>query len=134
MIADKTYFSKGKIIYKDDGWIVLDCPYSIVDYYKTVIEKLIWKKLSTSFHGSHTTILPAKHNGDFRKHPNWLKYQDKIVDFQYSPIIYTNELSGANRYFWLQVNCPMIGVIRKEFGLNPFLRWPTHLTIGFLGY
>lgn len=134
MITHKTYKAEGKIIYKPDGWIILDCPNSIVNYYKTVIEKLIWKKLSTSFHGSHITILPAKHNGDFREHPAWEKHNGQKVEFEYSSIIYTNELVGADRYFWLQVDCPMISIIREEFGLSPKLRWPTHLTVGFLGY
>ncbi len=95
---------------------------------------MIWKKLSTSYHGSHVTILPAKHNGDFRKHVNWKKYEGLTVPFEYSPIIYSNELVGANRYFWLKIECPMIAKIREEFGLNPKLKFPTHLTIGYLGY
>ena len=128
------YKSTGKIIYKDDGWIVLECHNSICNYYKGVIEKLIWKKLSTSYHGSHITILPAKHNGDFTKHVNWCKYANKTVEFEYSPIIYTNELAGSNRYFWLKVDCSIIGKIREEFGLDPKLKFPAHLTIGYLGY
>ena len=130
----KKYESVGKILYKNDGWIVLSCDHSIVNYYKTVIEKMIWKKLSTSFHGAHVTVLAAKHNGDFRKHKNWGKYNEKLVKFNYSPIIYTNELVGKDRYFWLNITCPFISLIRKDFNLDPNLKWPTHLTIGYLSY
>lgn len=128
------YKSTGKIVYKDDGWIVLECDNSIVNYYKKVTEWMIWKKLSTSYHGSHVTVLPAKHNGDFRKHINWNKHNGQKVEFVYSPVIYTNELVGSDRYFWLKIECPMIAQIREEFGLNPKLKWPAHLTIGYLGY
>ena len=132
-MSDK-YKSFGKITYKDDGWIILECDNSIINYYKRVVEWMIWKKLSTSYHGSHITVLPAKHNGDFRKHPAWKKHDGEKVEFEYSSVIYTNELNGSDRYFWLRVECPMIGKIREEFGLNPNLKWPAHLTIGYLGY
>jgi hypothetical protein len=128
------YFSKGKIKYKEDGWIILLVPNSIIDYYKSIVEKLTWKKISTSFHSPHVTILPAKYNGDFRKHHNWCLHNNEEVEFKYYSTIYTDKEVGANRYFWLEIECPMVSTIRKEFGLNPNLRWPLHATIGFLGY
>lgn len=129
------YFAKGKIHYKEsDGWVILECPHDIVNYYKWWIEKFIWKKISTSYHKPHVTVLPAKHNGDFRKHPAWRKHEGKEVEFLYYPTIYTDKGVGADRYFWLRVECPIVAEIRQDFGLNPNLKFPLHLTIGHLGY
>ena len=131
---EKYYEFEGKINYKDkDGWIVIDVPHSIINYYKVVIEKLIWKKISTPLYGGHISLLPSKHNGDFRKHFAWKKYHGKKVIVKYSPIIYTNELVGNNRYFWLKCETEIVGLIREEFGLEKNLRWPLHITIGYLG-
>ena len=128
------YTFNGKIDYRSDGWIIVLAPNSIVNYYKSVIEKLIWKKLTTPIRGGHLTLLPAKHNGDFRNHPNWKKHHGEIVECRYSPIIYSEKIYGPNRYFWLKCECGIIPVIRKEFGLNPNLLWPIHLTVAYLGY
>lgn len=131
---EKYYIANGIVRYKDDGWIVLECPLSIVNYYKYWIEKFTGKKISTSYHKPHVTILPAKHSGDFRKHKNWGKHKNEVVEFKYYSTIWFDKPYGKDRYFWLIVDCPVIGKIREEFGLNPNLRFDTHLTIGYLGY
>jgi hypothetical protein len=132
---EKYYECTGIVNYCDkDAWVTIDCPDSVVNYYKSVIEWLIGKKLSTPYHGGHLTCLPAKHNGDFRQHIFWKKHHDEKVLVKYSPIIYTDKEFGPNRYFWLKCQCDMIGIIRQEFGLNPSLLWPIHLTCAYLGY
>jgi hypothetical protein len=132
---DKYYKSKGKIVYKNDGWIILQIDNSIVNYYKVVIEKMIFKKISTPLYSAHCTILPAKHSGDYRNHKNWLKHQGEIIDFEYCSTIYTNKDFGPDKYFWLKIKTlPIVSQIRKEFGLDENLRWPLHCSIGVLGY
>jgi hypothetical protein len=129
------YFSKGVVRYKDDGWVIIECPYGIVNYYKAYVEKRIGKKLSTSYHKPHITVLPAKHNGDFTKHPLWKKYEGKEVEFRYFTQVHTdNKWFILGQYFWLRVDCPIVAEIRSGFGLSPDLKWPAHLTIGYRGY
>lgn len=129
------YFAKGTVKYKDDGWVVIEAPYGVVNYYKAYIERRIWKKLSTSYHKPHITVVPAKHNGDFTKHKLWKKYDGKVVEFKYLPEIYTDSpWFSLGTYFWLRVECPIIAEIRTGFGLPPTLKFPPHLTIGYRGY
>lgn len=135
------YRGTGIVRYKPDGWVIVECPISIVNYYKWWIEKFTWKKISTSFHRPHITVVAAKHEParDLRKWKNW---DGKEVTFQYSSTIYSNRdvltsediAKGHGRYFWLVVECPAAAKIREELGLKPNLKWPYHLTIGYLGY
>ena len=128
------YFSKGKIVYKNDGWIVMECPHSIVNYYKFWIEKFIGKKISTSYHSPHVTVVPAKHEGDLKHHKFWGKYDGQFTEFKYYSHIYTdNEWFFKGQYFWLRVDCPLLAKVRTELGLKPHLKWPMHLTIGYCG-
>ena len=122
------YFAKAKIRYKEDGWVVLEAPNSIVNYYKKVVEKFIWKKVSTPLYGAHVTVVAGKHEGLLLKHPNWCLYNNKLVEFRYSSTIYTDQ---RGEYFWLKVQCPEIPLIRESLGLKPNLKWPLHLTICF---
>ena len=131
----KSYFAKGKIVYKNDGWIVMECPNSIVNYYKFWVEKFIGKKISTSFHSPHVTIVPAKHEGNLKTHPLWGKYHGQTVEFEYYSDIKTDhQWFFRGQYFWLVVDCPLIYKIRTELGLKPNLKWNTHLTVGYCGY
>ena len=134
-MKEKFYFSTGTIDYRPDGWIILKVSPSIVNYYKFWIEKFIGKKISTSYHTPHVTILPAKHNGDFTKHPLWNKYQGKRVEFKYfSDILTDHDWFFMGTYYWLRVECPFIGILREELGLPPKLKWPAHVTVGYRGY
>lgn len=131
---DKFYFAEGVVRYKGD-WIIVDCPHSVVNYYKWWVEKFIWKKLSTSYHGSHITVLAGKHEQGLNKHPLWGKYEGKIVEFKYHSHIYTDHnWFFKGQYFWLRVECPFLAKIRTELGLKPNLKWPYHLTVGYCGY
>ena len=128
-----SYNSIGIVNYSDkDGWITIKVDYSIVNYYKWWIEKFIFKKISTPLYSPHITVLPSKHNGDFRNHKNWKLHDKEVVQFCYNSVIMTDSLVGS-RYFWLIVKCPIVSKIREEFGLNPKLKWTEHCTIGFLG-
>lgn len=129
----KFYFAKGVVRYKNDGWVVIECPFDVVNYYKWWIEKLTWKKISTSYHKPHITVVAAKHE-PAKDLSQWKKWDGKEVEFKYYSTIYSNKEVGADRYFWLVVECPMAATIRAELGLKPNLKWPYHLTIGYLGY
>lgn len=126
----KYYYGVGRVRYKKDGWVILECSNSIVNYYKRVVEKFIWKKVSTPLHLCHATVVPAKHEGDLKKHHNWGKHEGEVVQFKYYSSIQTDE---NGKYYWLVIDCPIIHQIRMELGLKPNLRWNTHITICYKG-
>lgn len=122
------YFAKGIVRYKND-WIIIEAPHSVVNYYKWWVEKLSWKKISTSYHGSHITVLAGKHE-KARDKRRWGEWDGREVTFKYFSTIY----GDAHGYYWLRINCPEIPIIRKSLGLEPLPKWPPHLTIGYCGY
>ena len=131
---NKYYTAHGIVRYKND-WIILECPPSIVNYYKWWIEKFVWKKISTPLYGAHVTVLAGKHEKGLSKHPLWNKHQGQRVEFKYESKIYTDhEWFFKGKYFWLRVECPLLNQIRLELGLRPEPYHPLHLTIGVLGY
>lgn len=133
-MEDKYYFAKGVIRYNDD-WIIIECPKDIVNYYKFWVEKFLGKKISTSLHKPHITVLAGKHEKGFNKHRLWKRYEGLVVDFKYSSRIFTDhEWFFKGQYFWLRVKCPFVEQVRTELGLKPELRWPLHCTIGYCCY
>lgn len=133
-MSDKFYTAKGVIRYKGD-WIIVECPMDIVLYYKFWVEKFLWKKISTSYHKPHITVLAGKHEQGLNKHPLWGKYQGEVVEFSYYSQIFTDRpWFFQGQYFWLRVECPRLAEIRTELGLKPYLKFPYHLTVGYCGY
>jgi len=131
---EQFYFAKGTIRYNGD-WIIVEAPYGVVNYYQWWVEKFLWKKISTSYHKPHITVLAGKHEQGLNKHPLWGKYDGKEVEFKYYTKIHTDsEWFSRGQYFWLRVECPLLPVLRTELGLKPSLKWPYHLTIGYCGY
>lgn len=135
--------AKGKIVYDpkrggahkraNGDWVVCETSNSIVNYYRWWIEREIlnppWAVdgivLNTSRWGAHITILdgriPVKKE---IKNQLWKKYQNQIIEFEYSP-----EMIKNIYYFWVMpVRCDLFSKIRQELGLNP--NYHFHLTIG----
>lgn len=128
------YFAHGIVRYKPDGWVIIEAPHGIVNYYKWWVEKFIGKKLSTSLHKPHITVVAAKHEPALYK-GNWKKYDGKSVEFKYYSEIRTDHpWFFRGKYYWLRVECPFISEIRESLWLKPKLKWPYHLTIGYCGY
>lgn len=128
------YFAKGIVRYKGD-WITVDCPHSIVNYYKWWVEKFIGKKTTTSYHRPHITVLAGKNEHGLNKHPLWGKYDGREVEFKYYSQIHTdNPWFFKGQYFWLRVECSILPKLRTELGLKPTLKWPYHMTICHCGY
>jgi len=134
MYEKKLYTAKGVLHYKG-GWIVLEAPHDVVNYYKWWVERFIGKKISTSYHKPHVTVLAGKHEAGVNTHPLWGKYEGKEVVFKYESKLYTDhDWFFLGKYFWLRVHCPFLQQVRTELGLRPNLKWPLHLTIGYCGY
>lgn len=128
------YSAKGVIRYRGD-WVILDCPHDVINYYKFWVEKFIGKKISTSYHGSHVTVIAGKYDKGYSKHPLWGKYEGQVVEFLYESKIYTDhDWFTRGEYFWLRVDAPILAQLRTELGLKPQPFHPYHLTIGYCGY
>lgn len=133
-MENKIYFAHGIIRYKGE-WIIVEAPFGIVNYYKFWVEKFLGKKISTSYHGCHITVLAGKHEKGLDKHPAWGKYEGAKVPFIYSGDIRTDtKWFTQGKYFWLPVECKFLEKVRGELGLKPTPFHPYHLTIGYCGY
>lgn len=129
---EKFYFTNGIVRYRPDGWVIIECPFSVVNYYKWWVERMVGKKISTSYHKPHITVVAAKHE-PAKIMANWKKREGKIVEFKYgSEIRCDNNWPVKASYFWLSVECPEVSDIRIELGLKPQLKFRPHLTIGYL--
>lgn len=125
----------GKVVYKDDGYVIIECPLSVVNYYRWWVEKFIGKKTSTSYHKPHITIVAGKYDKGLTQNPNWNKFDGKLVKVQYEANICTdNNWLFMGEYFWLKVNCSEIKEIRNSIGLSDKPYHPPHLTICYRGY
>lgn len=135
IVNKKSYIVNGIVRYKPDGWVIIECPLSVVNYYRFWVEKFIGKKTSTSLHFPHCTVVAGKHDKGKEKHPNWKKYDGIKVQVQYDSQIYTDhDWFTQGEYFWLSVSCPYIKIIRNSLGLNDSPYHPPHLTVCFRGY
>lgn len=133
-MENKFYIAKGVVRYKGD-WVIIEAPLDVVNYYKFWVEKFTGKKISTSYHKPHITVLAGKYDKGCEKHPLWGKYENKPVEFKYfSEICTDNNWFNLGEYFWLKVECPLIPVLRSELGLKPYPFHHPHLTIGYRGY
>ncbi len=124
---DQYYQAIGRLVYQNDGWIILYAPNSIVRYYSWWVQRLTWKKGSTPLHGAHCTVVAGKYE-DVRKHPNWKKWDGAKVPFEYSSTIYDDD----QHYYWLRVKCPFLSKLRQELGLKPYPKWLFHLTTTYI--
>ena len=131
---EKNYEFYGTVAYRGE-WVLIECPLSVVNYYRFWVEKFIGKKTSTSYHKPHITVVAGKYDKGCDKKSEWMKYEGQRVKVTYEPKIYTdNEWMMLGEYFWLRVECPLIPVIRTELGLKPYPYHRPHLTICYRGY
>lgn len=128
----KKYVSTGKIEYKNDGWVIMNVDKSLINYYKFWVERFAGRKLSTSYHGSHVTVVAGKYDKGLTKHPRWKEHHGELVKFQYDSYIYTDrDWFCQGEYFWLRIHCNELIQIRTDLGLKPTPFHPFHSTIGF---
>jgi hypothetical protein len=134
MITHKKYEFEGVVKYKEDGWVIINAPLSVVNYYRWWVEKFIGKKTTTSWHSPHITVVAGKYENR-EQHKNWKMFHNKKVKVVYESEIYTDsDWFFKGQYFWLRVESDIIGTIRKELGLVPQPFHRPHLTICFCGY
>ena len=123
--------SIGKLVYSPSShlgtykdWVVLMCDDEISKYYRCLYSREFpWKpKLTRPVWGTHISIIRG---GDVPKPELWKLDANKIVQFEYEGGIKDNK-----EYFWLNVKCNYLSLLRQEYGLSPYPKFGFHLTVG----
>lgn len=116
------YEAKGKLRYSGN-WVVLDIHPSIAAYYRSVICRLHWVVPTSSFHGSHITVVAGKYQ---KPNKNYGYRDGESIKFSYGKVMTEN-----NSYYWLEiVDDSELRDIRLSLGLEPTPFHPFHLTVG----
>jgi len=122
--------AKGTLIYdpRSDAskftswWAKLDVPRSVVQYYQYWVKRELGIHLNTPIWKAHITVMRGE---EPRKQWLWKKYQNKEIEFSYTPDIRMSET-----YAWIPAQSEQLEQIRTELGLRPQPRVPFHITIG----
>lgn len=106
-------------------WLVIDCDPGLGEYYRHLYWLCQYKchRLMRPAWKEHVSLIrnerPTKN--DFL----WGVYNGHSMAFFYDPEVKTN-----GEYYWLDVYCPGVRLMRKELGLPEEPEFPLHLTIG----
>lgn len=112
---------------KETGWIYLKVSSSIAFYYRKVIERIYWTKLSPPLFGAHITVVAGKYE-DLRRHKNWGAFSGQRIDFHYSNDFCVNNAG----YWWLPIKeIDGLKKVRRSLGLDALPKFPYHLTVGY---
>lgn len=112
------------------NWCVINCDKEITRYYRWWMDKYInplglnGKGLCQPSWDAHISCCRGEAIHD-EKLKFWKKYQSMKVDFNYS-----HEVKRSKNFWFVEVECALIDLIRHELGLRTFYKY--HLTIGKL--
>jgi len=125
------YKSYGYLHYGEEWKLIVKIDQDISNYYRSLIPK--YMEVYPQMWPAHITVVRVKREVPTIIKP-WKKYDGQPIEFLYSPIIYWDE-----KYYWLDVYCKALELIRKELGL-PYVSQYTlppsgfkkvfHITIG----
>lgn len=110
------------------NWAILELPFSAIEESRKEIEKKYGQKPAVSNWGPHITVVRGERAtikcGD--KPKNWeLRTGEKFE------VTITSKIQeGKNRYFYQDVECPELEILRKDLGLRPKPTPDFHITIG----
>lgn len=139
----------GKIVYdpyrgglkkKRDWWCVVNVDKEITRYYRWWLERE-WhvKELKQPSWDAHVSIIRGEKPRPEHMHL-WKKYHGETIEFEYmhfprrsGDTDLPGDLTGRpDNYFFIEVRCPKLIEIRKEFGFPT--HWKLHLTVGRTWY
>jgi hypothetical protein len=129
------YDPKRKNKRNTEDWLVLEVDREITRLFRWFVDRNLVNVTDAAGHGllqpsgdAHVSVIRGRN--DLRKVPKWQKeamwgkYQGREVEFLYSP----NVQLAKGEFFFVEVKCPWLLEIRKEFDL-PY-DFGLHLTIG----
>lgn len=108
-----------------EGWVICSLECDITSYYSWFLEKIHGIKLQRPAWGAHISIV----RGENVKNDVWSQIKEK---YHQKPLKFVYEVSPKTNgeHWWLKVTCEDFFLIRKELCLNPFPKFPYHLTLG----
>jgi len=71
---------------------------------------------------SHITVVRGESIVNLR---NWEKYKDCLINFDVD-----NNIKNNKQYYWVDIYCPFLYIVRKELDITSTPLYPFHLTIG----
>lgn len=135
------YFcSTGRIVYdpfragkKEPHWCVVEVDTEITRYYRTWLQKEKHIILQKPSWDAHISVVRGEKQVSARP-ALWKKYQSKQISFLYEHgnIRSVKDKDQPGKFYWIDVECPMLDAIRAEFGLPTGYRF--HITIGRTHY
>lgn len=115
------YKSNGIARYGPGRRFALEVDQGIADYYRALIPK--WIITQPQRYSAHISVV--RHE-DVPNKEFWNKYEGQEIEFEYDPNVVSDE-----KYFWLNVQCEQLKIIRVELGLTAYPWWVNkyHITI-----
>lgn len=109
------------------NWALLLVDPNLLRYYRNLYWLTTYKcrRLNPGKRESHITLVAGTYESPVNPQ-KWGAYEGDAVEFQYdSP-------ENSDGMYWLPVVCPRLQAIREELGLRPNLKFPFHITFGYL--
>lgn len=106
-----TYSAKGRIKYFDDGSISLLIEQELVDYYRSLIPKYIWRQPTK--YPAHITVVRGP--VETWNYSRWGLDNGAIYTYNYAP-----KLNLKGKYCFLDTESIEIGLLREALGLPEF--------------
>lgn len=127
----------GKIIYdpyrgemknRTSWWCIVDIDKEITRYYRWWLQKEKHILLKEPSWNAHISVIRSEYACQKLPHL-WKKYHGESIDFLYEHgnIKIGNDPKGG-QYYWIDVECPKLDLIRSELQLPR--GWRFHITIG----
>ena len=113
---------------RSNWWCVVNVDREITRYYRWWLKRELHIHLYQPSWDAHISIVRGE--SVCSKRPLiWNKYNNEHVDFLYDATeIMSSPDPDGGHFYWIAVECPKLGEIRKELGLPT--GWRFHLTIG----
>jgi hypothetical protein len=121
---------RGTLKRRTEWWCVVNVSEDIGCYYRWWVRRALHLDLHRSPHRAHISVIRGECPSDDLKHL-WGRHQGRRIAFQYSPNVRrSGDTTGdrPNFYWFVEIECPELSVIRQEFGFP--CKWRYHLTIG----
>ena len=116
---------RGKMKTRTDWWCIVNISRSITEYYRWLLQQNnCLKNLQAPTWDAHISIIRGEMPYEDKMHL-WRKYDGQFVKFKYSHNV---EQGNDPRIWQVEVDCPFLLDIRKEFGF--YTNWPLHITVG----
>ncbi len=120
------HVSQGIVRYSGSNSIVIEADQGISDFYRSLIPKAYFAQKPR--YPAHITVVRSEKESPVHTE-HWLKYDHQPISFLYDP--YIQKGSGGNKgYFWLNILCKDLEIMRKELGL-PVRSQYTKPPVGF---